>query len=98
MRFRTKEFRSFVAAIEKATQKQSDFDFVKKRGWLNITHKESKKTFRYHRKKETILDENVKWKDSYEFWIKVGEEKKEIKENEAAVINAFENWLKKDLS
>jgi len=94
MRFRVKEFRAFVAAIEKAGLQQSDFDFVKKRGWLSIIQKESKRTFRYHRKKETTLNENGQWKDEYEFCIQIEKSEKELKENEDEVVKVFESWLR----
>lgn len=93
MRFHIKEYKSFVAEIEKASFSTEDFDFVKKSGRLNIIHRASKERFSYHRKRVTEIDGQGQWTHHYEYYLEI-EKKKQAVEKEA-VEPALAQWLQR---
>jgi len=92
MRLHKSESKLFIEAIEKQGFNKDSFQFSKKRGWLNISQLNSNNIFKFHRKQETILDENLQWKKSVNYFIIIDAVKSEINDLEAVKL-AFLKWL-----
>jgi len=83
--------------IENSGNQETDFQFIKKKGWLYIYYE--KDYFKFHRKSEKILDEHLKWKDivSYRFESKNQSRSKSSGSKSSTkwedLSKAFEKWL-----
>lgn len=73
MRLHQKENKIFRKAIVDAGFEESDFLFSKKSGWLSITYlKDKSYLFKYHRKDETILNDQLQWEKKTSYLCKEG--------------------------
>jgi len=71
----------------------NQFTFSKKSGWLFIKFISSNEIFSYHRKTTTILNDNLQWEKSIQYYIKEENVKVECSTFEG-VIERFSHWLK----
>ena len=79
--------------IEAAKLDVADFSFSKKGGVVSVKAKGHDQVFTFHRKKETVLDENNQWvkKTSY-FFDKPS--KSTLKTDWEGILFGFKIWLK----
>ncbi len=68
MRLRQSENKLFRSAIEKSGLEPPEFEFVKKRGWLNILYKREKSGFKFHRKSRKKLEGNT-WSSVDQYFV-----------------------------
>jgi len=71
-----------------------NFEYVKRRGRINIIHIASKKTFAYLRRKETKIDPKThQWIESQHFQVSRNNRQEIIEENWDRVLGQFKDWL-----
>ncbi len=90
MKFLPNEYQDFCTSIEKSAYAKPEFSFVKKRGWLTVSRKQQ--TFRFHRKKEQILNNQLQWEERLSYRCE-GEGVKSEGLQWQQVLAAFEQWL-----
>lgn len=72
-----------------------DFEYVKRRGRINIIHSESKQCFTYFRKKETSIDPATQhWVETEHFLVSFNSQKEFESSTWVNVIVDFSQWLK----
>jgi len=91
MKFLKHEYDSIKEIINKAGLEYSKFSFVKKRGMLNINFEDRADSFCFFRKKETILNDQMKFEDKITYF--VGPKKEHKLSNWDDVLGKFQNWL-----
>jgi len=94
MRFLQAEYKAIVAVIESTALNTDDFQFVKKKGRVNVKYKEETEAFQFHRATNSQLDASSKLTKSYSYSISLtGQPEIEVGEW-VVVLEAFRNWLK----
>ena len=95
MRFLITHHKEVIQLLERQNRAKEEFDFVKKRGRINIIERSSKKFFAYLRVKETQLDPETKqWVETSYFKVKTEEQKEHTVDNWTNVFKEMETWLK----
>lgn len=93
MRFYVAEHKELIQEIESAGFEKERFSFSKKGGVVFITADGCDRPFSFHRKKETILDQNNQWvkKTTYHF---DKPSKASLKTDWEGIVFGFKIWLK----
>lgn len=95
MRFVTKHRADIMSVLSRNDIDERDIDFIKRRGRINIVHRDSNNQFAYLRKKETRLDPFTQQWDHREWYrVKVGDHKEIDIENWVSLVQLFEKWCK----
>jgi len=74
LHFQIGEYKELEALIEKSTLAYTDFDFIKKRGWVNIRFQKDR-TFRFLRERITELDADLQWQFKNPYQIEIAKER-----------------------
>lgn len=92
MRFLPTEHRAFKEIIDSSKFDYSSFSFVKKKGWLSISHSNAIKPFRFHRKEGISLNDKGKWVEqkTYFYGMKEAIEESTLFKD---VCSGFKSWL-----
>lgn len=69
MRFLTHEHEVIIDALRKHGVDPSTVLFVKRKGWLHIELREHVRSFAFHRKKRTVLDDQGRWQEVIEYMV-----------------------------
>ncbi|MDQ3102179.1 MAG: hypothetical protein M3R08_12385 [Bacteroidota bacterium] len=69
MRFLTNEHKMICDMLEHHGIDPTTVLFVKRRGWLHIQLGDHVRSFAFHRKKRTVLDEKGRWQEVVEYMI-----------------------------
>ena len=92
MKFLKSEFDAFQNVIKKNGLNPAEFHQLKKKGHLYVEQEGRKDLFSFFRKKETILNDQLKWEDKVVYYL--DPKKKTQVDSWDEVLIAFENWLK----
>ena len=94
MKFVHRHRSDILFVLKKHQLKESDFDFIKKRGRICTRHKSTGREFAYLRKKETKIDAFTReWKNVEWFKVKSGNGKEQEVQNWDEVMKLFQEWL-----
>ena len=69
MRFHVHEHTAITEVLRANGIDPTTVLFVKKRGWVHIQLKEHVRSFAFHRKKRTVLDEHGRWQEQVEYMV-----------------------------
>ncbi len=69
MKFLKGEYDSIKNLVEEKGYKYSEFSFVKKRGMLNVIWTQKEEPFRFYRKKETVINENMQFEEKLTYFL-----------------------------
>ena len=95
MKFVAKHRSNILTTLKHQQIEESEVDFVKKRGRIQVIHRVSGRKFSYLRIKETKLDPHTHhWKNSESYKIKINELKEAPVGNWEMVMKAFDKWTK----
>jgi len=94
MKFTQAHRRALHSAMGEQGFSPDDFEYVKRRGRINIIHIASNKTFAYLRRKETkIHPDTHQWIESQHFLVSRNNQEEVIEENWDRVLDQFTDWL-----
>jgi predicted nucleotide-binding protein (sugar kinase/HSP70/actin superfamily) len=93
VKFLVTEYKTMQKAMEAEGFDPALFSNVKKKGRLNIHYKGGVATFTFFRKKETKLDDNMKWIETKTYTLDFSGQQKVVYDWEAVLVE-FSGWLK----
>ena len=82
-----------IEAIEQQGLDPSAVLFVKRKGWLHVQLSDHVRSFAFHRKKRTVIDEEGRWQETVEYMIHSHGRAKEGLDLQM-MIWEFKEWLK----
>lgn len=92
MKFLESEHKAIKAAIEASPLPYEAFTFVKRRGRLHIQFGKQQPVFTFHRKKETKLNDQLKWDETTTYELGMAANRQTVTTWED-VMEAFSSWL-----
>jgi hypothetical protein len=92
MRFHVHEHKAISDALRDHGIDPDTVLFVKRRGWVHIQLKEHVRSFAFHRKKRTVLDERGNWQEHVEYMVHVHGQVKDGSDL-AGMLMELRKWL-----
>lgn len=93
MRFLISEHKAMCKAIESSKMRVEEFTFRKKGGVLFVDHPQMDRPFSFHRKKETLLNEDRNWATTRTYMFDKPS-KSDFSTDWSGILFAFDIWLK----
>ncbi|MBN4071430.1 hypothetical protein JYT72_02850 [Crocinitomix catalasitica] len=91
MKFLKSEYDSVKNLIDEKGHDYSEFSFVKKRGTLNIIWAQKEEPFKFYRKKETVINENMQFEEKLTYFL--GAQKEIAVDSWEEVLVRFSKYL-----
>jgi hypothetical protein len=92
MRFHQHEHKAITDSLRDHGIDPAAVLFIKRRGWVHLQLKEHVRSFAFHRKKRTVLDEQGHWQETIEYMVNEHGQAKEGLDLQG-MIAELRNWL-----